>query len=47
MCDYFIAARNGHKNVLEFLLSKGAEVNRKDNKGDTPLHWGKNKNFSF
>jgi ankyrin repeat protein len=42
MCDHFIAARNGHKNVREFLLSKGAEVNRKDNKGDTPLHWGIN-----
>jgi ankyrin repeat protein len=37
---YFIASRYGYKNVIEFLLSKGAEVNIKDNEGHTALDIG-------
>lgn len=33
-----VAAANGHKGMLEFLLSNKAEVNSKDNAGSTPLH---------
>ena len=32
------AAANGHKDVVELLLSSKAKVNAKDNKGRTPLH---------
>ena len=37
---YFIASRNWNKDVIEFLLSKGAEVNIKDNEGHTALDIG-------
>jgi hypothetical protein len=33
----FEAARWGHMDVVELLLSKSAKVNAKDNRGDTPL----------
>jgi hypothetical protein len=32
------AARNGHKNVAELLVVKGAAMNTKDDDGRTPLH---------
>lgn len=33
-----LAAANGWKNVVDFLLDKGADVNKQDNDGNTPLH---------
>jgi len=32
------AAGNGHKEVLELLITKGADVNAKAGDGTTPLH---------
>jgi len=32
------AARNGHKDVAELLVVKGAAMNTKDDDGRTPLH---------
>jgi len=32
------AARNGHENVAELLVVKGAALNNKDDDGRTPLH---------
>jgi hypothetical protein len=32
------AVEEGHKDVVEFLLAKGADVNAKANNGTTPLH---------
>jgi ankyrin repeat protein len=34
-----ITAANGHKDVADFLLANKAEVNSKDNNGQTPLHY--------
>jgi endonuclease YncB( thermonuclease family) len=34
-----ITGRSGNKELMEFFLSKGADVNAKDGKGWTPLHW--------
>ena len=33
-----LAARAGHKEIVEFLLTRKADVNVRDNDGDTPLH---------
>src|SRR5208337_2012632 len=33
-----LAVENGHKDVVELLLAKGADVNAKDKSGVTPLH---------
>jgi uncharacterized protein len=33
------AARNGHLDICRLLIHKGAQVNLKDSKGCTPLHW--------
>jgi ankyrin repeat protein len=33
-----LAAANGYKGMVEFLLTTKAEVNSKDNAGSTPLH---------
>ena len=35
------ASYNGHKSVVEILLSNGGDVNIKSNGGVTPLHSGK------
>ncbi len=37
-----IAACRGEKDMVEFLLARGADVNVKDNEGATPLHTAKN-----
>jgi ankyrin repeat protein len=37
----FTASAGGYKDLVEYLLSKGAKVDLKNNDGDTPLHWGK------
>ena len=33
----YFASRNGHKEVAELLLSNGADVNAKNDRGSTPL----------
>lgn len=33
-----IAASRGHKNMVEYLLQNGADVNAQDANGNTPLH---------
>ncbi|KAH9134739.1 hypothetical protein LEN26_006715 [Aphanomyces euteiches] len=33
------ASRNGHLQVLEYLLAKGASVDKRDKGGKTALHW--------
>jgi ankyrin repeat protein len=32
-------AEHGHKSVVQFLLSMGAEVNTSNERGETPLYW--------
>ena len=46
-----VAARNGNRKMVELLLKKGADVNKADNKGRTPLWfalggWGRAQNYS-
>ena len=36
----YIAARNGHANICEYLINKGMEINDVQNTGSTPLHGG-------
>jgi ankyrin repeat protein len=36
---FYIAARNGHIEVAEFLLGKGADINCKGYFGAPGLHW--------
>ena len=33
------AAEEGHKQIVELLIAKGADVNTEDNVGRTPLDW--------
>ena len=33
------AAQRNHASVVAYLLDNGAQVNQKDESGDTPLHW--------
>ncbi|KAM6262467.1 CARD- and ANK-domain containing inflammasome adapter protein-like [Porphyrio hochstetteri] len=33
-----VAATNGHLNIMEYLISKGAKTDAKDKEGRTPLH---------
>jgi ankyrin repeat protein len=41
------AAEKGHEGVVKLLLAKGAELESKDNDGQTPLWWAaKNSNPS-
>jgi hypothetical protein len=34
-----LAAQEGHKDVVELLLAKGADINAEDNHGQTAFHW--------
>ena len=34
-----LAAEEGHKQIVELLIAKGADVNTEDNVGRTPLDW--------
>lgn len=34
-----LASANGHKEVVEFLLDAGADINLLNNSKNTPLHW--------
>lgn len=34
-----LASYNGHKEVVEFLLSKGADVNSQDDSGKKPIDY--------
>ena len=34
-----LACANGHKDVVEFLLDAGADINLLNNSKNTPLHW--------
>ena len=36
-----LAALGGHKEIVELLISKGADVNAKNDVGHTPLDWAK------
>jgi ankyrin repeat protein len=33
------AAQEGHRDIVELLLAKGADVNTRNGGGNTPLHW--------
>ena len=33
------AARGGHKEIAELLIAKGADLNAKDNDGETPVDY--------
>jgi ankyrin repeat protein len=35
------AARGGHKEIVELLIAKAANVNAKNVEGQTPLDWAK------
>jgi ankyrin repeat protein len=35
-----LALKSGNKNNIKCILSKGADINAKDQYGWTPLHWG-------
>ena len=34
-----LASANGHKDMVEFLLDAGADINLLNNSKNTPLHW--------
>jgi len=34
----YLAARNGHANICEYLINKGIKVNELQKNGSTPLH---------
>ena len=36
----------GHKEIVELLLAKGADVNAKSELGETPLHFAKTKEIA-
>mmetsp|Transcript_53899 Transcript_53899/g.115764 ORF Transcript_53899/g.115764 Transcript_53899/m.115764 type:complete len:431 (+) Transcript_53899:117-1409(+) len=42
-----IAAQNGHKKLVEFLLAQKADVNAQNKKGQTPLHMSIEYDFYF
>ena len=40
------AAHEGHKEVVELLIAKGAVVNAKDDDGDTPLDYAHRRKYT-
>ncbi|CAD7942871.1 unnamed protein product [Amoebophrya sp. A25] len=42
-----ISAQNGHQAITEWLVSKGADVNAQNNKGQTPLHMSVEYDFYY
>ena len=41
-----IAAQNGHTEIVKYLLKKGANVNLRDNDGETALGAAKGKGYT-
>jgi ankyrin repeat protein len=40
----YMAAVEGRGEIIVLLLSKGADVNARDNSGSTPLDWAREEN---
>jgi ankyrin repeat protein len=39
----FVASKKGYLEVVKILLENGANIEKHDDRGCTPLMWGKNK----
>ena len=39
----FIAAHEGHREIVELLIAEGADVNEKNGSGETSLNWANEK----
>ena len=42
----YIAAREGYRNIVDFLINNGAETSIRDKDGMTILHWAGKEGFS-